>query len=197
MKKIKWILILLVLAVIGSFLPENEPEGISYSASSEETNDWEENDLEESQGGEKEVMRFSEDSRTNRDIVVYNEQNPDNAVELDMVENWETGDGIATRVTFEGFCIQFGHNEGVPVYALWSDNDNNEKNKDAFILESLKWFKAIYGFEDWELDDIRNHLSEDSSEIKFDTYMNLEFQENGLDFYLERHTYVIRISPKP
>ena len=75
MKKIKWILILLVLAVIGSFLPENEPEGISYSASSEETNDWEEDDLEESQGGEKEAMRFSEDSRTNRNIVNYNEQN--------------------------------------------------------------------------------------------------------------------------
>ena len=59
MKKIKWIIIVLILAMIGSFFLNNESENVTASVSTEETNDLEDHNLEESKDGEKEDIIYS------------------------------------------------------------------------------------------------------------------------------------------
>ena len=58
MKKIKWIIIVLILAMIGSFFLNNESENVTASVSTEETNDLEDHNLEESKDGEKEDIIY-------------------------------------------------------------------------------------------------------------------------------------------
>lgn len=200
MKKIKWIFILLVLAVIGSFLPEDESEGVSSSVNSEDTNDLEDDNPEESIDGEKEDIIYSPDRYANEIIIQFNDQNPDTPVTLDMVETWTTGGGEATLVTYEDYCMQFGHVDGYATFLIFSDKEKNEDNKEAFLDESVKWTKAIFTGTYYDVNQIIKKAFESESIVKTELEYHyqkyhIRYEEDEEDYYQKYHTFMINISP--
>ena len=118
-----------------------------------------------------------------------------------MIETWTTGGGEATLVTFDDYCMQFGHVDGYATFMVFSDQEESEKTRNVFIKESTKWAKAIFTGTFLDVGRIINRASESNSieqtELKYN-YINYDvhFEENEEDYYQKRHTYIIKISPR-
>lgn len=200
MKKIKWVIIVLILAAIGSFLPDEESKNDSTSGSAEETNAWKEDNLEESQDGEKDEIIYSPDRYANECILQFNEQNVDTPVTLNMVKTWTTGGGEATLVTFDEYCMQFGHVDGYASFVIFSDKEKNEVNKKIFLDESVKWSKAIFAGTYYDVDHFIKKASESDTvinselEYHYQKY-DIQYEEDAKDYYQKYHTYMIKLSP--
>lgn len=213
--------VILALAVIGAIVPDtstgnsaNTPQDSESTAKKEEaaseaenkeTEEQEDKDTEESKTEtpkekkpeKKEEVIYTKEKYVNDYIVKYNRRYPDNMVEQDMVDYWLTGGGnYATTVTFDKFVIDFGEADGYPMYHLWADNGIDEDNKDAFIDEAMKWIDVIFELSDENMEIVRRNLSLDKSEIRFNLPGNyLIFEENGRDYHLDYHDYIITIGP--
>ena len=147
---------------------------------------------------EKEI--YSPDRYANEIIIQFNEQNPDRPVTHEMVKTWTTGGGEATLVSFEDYCMQFGHVDGYATFLIFSDREKEKRNKDTFIDESVKWAKAIFSGTFFDVKKIIKEASESGSivETELEYYYkkyNMCYKEDGKDSYQKDHTYMMEIYP--
>ena len=197
------IIIVIVLVLIGSVLPDSPEKNSSEGAEetvgkTEEVNDsdetvgktedvndsdetkdnveLEESNTEKKSDKEKEEVFFTKEKSVNDAINRYNERYPDDLVVPSMVEYWMAGGGnYATTVDFDDFQIEFNEGDGEPIYNFRSDIDIYSDNKEFFIERSLKWIEVIFNLSDDEMDVVRDRLSEDESEIFFDFNKNRNY----------------------
>ena len=149
---------------------------------------------------ENEEELYSPDGYANEIIIQFNEQNLNTPVSHKMIETWTTGGGEATLVTFEDYCVQFGHVDGYATILLFSDQEKNEENKKAFIEESVNWAKAIFAGTFYDVEQIVDEATESSSivetELKYHYQKyNIRYEEDEEDNYQNKHTYIIKIYP--
>lgn len=98
---------------------------------------------------------YSKDDLANEIILRYNEQNPDNKVEPEMVENWLTGGyDQATEIYIGDYQISFGYADATPTYRIHSYKDKSKENREEFIETAIIWIRAIHGFPEDTLNSI-------------------------------------------
>ena len=165
------LLTIIVLCIIGEFLPDNVDDNTgkqtventqdSQNELTESDNNADINEEDQDIEGQEteEVPRdttvYSKDDLANEIILRYNEQNPDNTVEPEMVENWLTGGyDQATEIHMGDYHISFGYADATPTYSIYSYKEKSEENREEFIETAITWIRAIHGFSEDTLNSI-------------------------------------------
>jgi hypothetical protein len=165
-------LFFIILGIIGSFLPDkaggNDTEKQEVESSQGSYNEPEESnnntdliedplDMKDKKSEEapRNTTVYSKDDLANEIILRYNEQNPDNTVEPEMVENWLTGGyDQATEIHMGDYHISFGYADATPTYSIYSYKEKSEENREEFIETAITWIRAIHGFSEDTLNSI-------------------------------------------